>query len=135
MTGQLYRHYKGTVYEIICEAHDSEAPDRELIVYRARMRKEVIGRDGLFEVIVPSSREIVSSGVPSPRDRTWVRPKAMFFEHVKHNGYSGPRFRPVLLKPTDICCCCSHTDKQHRHAFPCCECDEFQPEYEIVEAT
>ena len=59
-----YRHFKGKEYEVLCLARHSET-EEELVVYRA-----LYGERGL-----------------------WVRPAAMFFEHVDKPGYSGPRFR------------------------------------------
>jgi len=56
-----YRHYKGGVYELVCEAR-LEADHTPVMVYR--------GEDG----------------------RTWVRPKAEFFETVELDGAQVPRF-------------------------------------------
>jgi hypothetical protein len=56
-----YRHYKGGVYELVCEA-ELEADLTPVMVYR--------GEDG----------------------RTWVRPKAAFFETVEVDGAQVPRF-------------------------------------------
>jgi hypothetical protein len=61
-----YRHYKGGVYDLVCEA-ELEADHTPVIVYR--------GPDG----------------------RTWVRPKAAFFETVDAGGAQVPRFS--LLDP------------------------------------
>lgn len=59
-----YRHYKGGVYDLVCEAI-LEADHTPVIVYR--------GQDG----------------------RTWVRPKAVFFELVDSGGAQVPRFAPI----------------------------------------
>ena len=60
-----YRHYKGGLYEVVCEAtlEDGHVP---MIVYRA-----------------------VADGV------LWVRPKALFFGEVEAGGARVPRFAPV----------------------------------------
>ena len=58
-----YRHFKGGEYEVIGMARHSETME-ELVVYRA-----LYGERGL-----------------------WVRPAAMWSEHVERDGYSGPRF-------------------------------------------
>lgn len=58
-----YRHYKGNYYEVIGLATHSETRE-ELVVYRA-----LYGEWGL-----------------------WVRPLAMFLEHVELEGKSIPRF-------------------------------------------
>lgn len=60
----IYRHYKGNLYHVIEVARHSETRE-ELVVYRA-----LYGDFGL-----------------------WVRPLAMFIEHVEHNGQSVERFR------------------------------------------
>lgn len=116
-----YRHYKGGLYEIVCEAHDSEVPERELIVYRLRPTKIVNGR----EMTLSDHELTVNSGVPSPRDRTWVRPKTMFFEHIDRDGYNGLRFRPVQLTP--ICRRCGYSEDGCKCTFFCSE------QYEVVE--
>lgn len=61
-----YRHYKGGIYEYICEARHSET-EEEMVVYRP-----------LYN----------NSGV-------WVRPKKMFFEDVLVDGVSVPRFQEI----------------------------------------
>lgn len=58
-----YRHFKGNEYELIAVARHSETLE-EMVVYRA-----LYGEGGL-----------------------WVRPAAMWSEHVDRDGYSGPRF-------------------------------------------
>ena len=62
----VYRHFKGNLYELLCTAKHSETLE-EMVVYRA-----LYGEGGV-----------------------WVRPAAMWDEHVEKEGYSGPRFAPV----------------------------------------
>jgi hypothetical protein len=62
----LYRHFKGQHYQVIGTARHSE-DDSEVVVYRA-----LYGDGGL-----------------------WVRPVAMWDEHVERDGYAGPRFTRV----------------------------------------
>ena len=61
-----FRHYKGGLYEYICEARHSET-EEEFVVYRP-----------LYN----------DSGI-------WVRPKKMFFEDVIVDGRKVPRFQEV----------------------------------------
>lgn len=61
-----YRHFKGMEYELLFTAKHSET-EEEMVVYRA----------------LYGSREV------------WVRPAAMWNEHVERDSYSGPRFYPV----------------------------------------
>ena len=61
-----YRHYKGGEYEVIGVARHSETL-APLVVYRP-----------LYN----------ASG-------WWVRPHAMFFEHVEIDGMIQPRFQPI----------------------------------------
>jgi hypothetical protein len=63
---QIYRHYKGTVYEVLYEALNSETLESQ-IVYR---------------------------DVNNP-DKIWVRPKSMFNEKVYHNGTYVDRFQKI----------------------------------------
>ena len=58
-----YRHFKGGEYEVVAIARHSETHEA-MVVYRPS------GGDGGW----------------------WVRPLAMFVEHVERDGYSGPRF-------------------------------------------
>jgi len=58
-----YRHFKGNEYELVGIAKHSETLE-DMVVYRA-----LYGEGGL-----------------------WVRPAAMWEEHVERDGYSGPRF-------------------------------------------
>jgi hypothetical protein len=60
----IYRHYKGNLYQVIEVARHSETRE-EMVVYRA-----------LYD----------DFGL-------WVRPLAMFIEHVQLNGQSVERFR------------------------------------------
>jgi len=62
---EQYKHFKGGLYEIVCEAIDSETQD-DLIVYKSL-------KDG----------------------KVWVRPKRMFFENVEVNGEIVPRFEKL----------------------------------------
>lgn len=59
-----YRHFKGGEYEVLCMARHSETGE-EMVVYRALY--------GAGDV--------------------WVRPAAMWDEHVVHGGKEQPRFR------------------------------------------
>ena len=61
-----YRHFKGGEYELVGIARHSETME-PMVVYRA-----LYGEGGL-----------------------WVRPAAMWAEHVERDGYSGPRFAPM----------------------------------------
>ena len=65
-----YRHFKGNEYELIGTASHSETLE-PMVVYRA-----LYGQQGL-----------------------WVRPLAMWTEHVERADYSGPRF--VYAGPMD----------------------------------
>lgn len=59
----VYRHFKGNLYRLITVARHSETLE-EMVVYQA-----LYGEGGY-----------------------WVRPAAMWDEHVEKEGYSGPRF-------------------------------------------
>jgi hypothetical protein len=61
-----YRHFKGNEYELIGIAKHSETLE-PMVVYRP-----LYGERGL-----------------------WVRPAAMWLEHVERDGYSGPRFQYI----------------------------------------
>lgn len=61
-----YRHYKGGLYEVIASARHSETLE-PMTVYRA-----LYGEHGL-----------------------WVRPAAMFAEHVTFEGVRQPRFARI----------------------------------------
>jgi hypothetical protein len=61
-----YRHYKGGEYEVLGVARHSETDER-LVVYRP-----LYGEGGF-----------------------WVRPLAMFLEHVTVDGRTVPRFAPI----------------------------------------
>jgi hypothetical protein len=60
-----YRHYKGGIYEFICEATLESDPSVTMIVYRAD--------NGTF----------------------WTRPSSGFFEMIEHVGQTVPRFAPI----------------------------------------
>lgn len=62
----IYRHFKGNRYEVIGMAKHSETME-PMVVYRA-----LYGEGGL-----------------------WVRPAAMWNEHVDKENYHGPRFVKV----------------------------------------
>ncbi|HAL45388.1 MAG TPA: DUF1653 domain-containing protein [Phycisphaerales bacterium] len=59
----IYRHFKGSTYEALFVARNSEHSHKEYVVYRS----------------------IYNGGV-------WVRPLAMFLEIIDRDGYHGPRF-------------------------------------------
>jgi len=59
----IYRHFKGNRYEVIGMAKHSETME-PMVVYRA-----LYGEGGL-----------------------WVRPAAMWNEHIDRENYHGPRF-------------------------------------------
>ena len=61
--GERYRHFKNKEYQILAVATHSETGEK-MVVYQA-----LYGERGL-----------------------WVRPAAMWNEHVERDGYSGPRF-------------------------------------------
>lgn len=58
-----YRHFKGSRYQVLGTAQHSETRE-QMVIYRA-----LYGERGV-----------------------WVRPAAMWFEHIERDGYSGPRF-------------------------------------------
>ncbi len=60
-----YRHYKGGIYEIICEAQLESDPKTIMFVYKSE--------DGLI----------------------WTRPGEQFFELVQHEGNTVQRFAPI----------------------------------------
>ena len=62
--GELYRHFKNKLYQIITVAEHSETGEK-MVVYQA-----LYGDGGV-----------------------WVRPAAMWTEQVERDGYSGPRFQ------------------------------------------
>lgn len=62
----LYRHFKGNLYRLLYVAKHSETLE-PMVVYQA-----LYGEMGI-----------------------WVRPAAMWSEHVDRSDYSGPRFYPV----------------------------------------
>lgn len=61
----LYRHFKGAMYVVVGTARHSET-EEALVVYH---------REGSFDL--------------------WVRPIAMWAEHVDRDGFRGPRFTPI----------------------------------------
>lgn len=60
-----YRHYKGGIYEIVCEALLESDPKVIMIVYKSS--------DGSI----------------------WTRPKDVFFELVEYEGNTVQRFAPI----------------------------------------
>jgi hypothetical protein len=60
-----YRHYKGGIYEIVCEAKLESDPKVIMIVYK------------------------------SSEGTIWTRPKDVFFEIVEHEGNTVQRFSPI----------------------------------------
>jgi hypothetical protein len=60
-----FRHYKGGIYELVCEAKLEADPAVTMIVYRAA--------DGTI----------------------WTRPASVFFEVVEHDGVRVPRFTAI----------------------------------------
>lgn len=60
-----YRHYKGGIYEFVCEARLEPEPDVTMMVYK--------GADGTI----------------------WTRRKDVFLEMVEHEGKMVPRFAPL----------------------------------------
>lgn len=64
----LYEHFKGKRYEVVGLSHHSETLE-PLVVYKALYAGNY------------------------PEGSLWVRPLAMFQEHVVHDGKEVPRFR------------------------------------------
>lgn len=62
----IYQHFKGNRYRVLFTARHSETRE-EMVVYQA-----LYGERGM-----------------------WVRPAAMWNEHIERDGYCGPRFRYV----------------------------------------
>ena len=60
-----YRHYKGGIYEVVCEAQLESDPGVAMIVYKSE--------DGSI----------------------WTRPREVFFELVEYEGNTVPRFAPI----------------------------------------
>jgi len=60
-----YRHYKGGIYEIVCEAKLESDPSVIMMVYK------------------------------SEDDSVWTRPRNVFFELVQHEGKMVPRFARI----------------------------------------
>jgi hypothetical protein len=61
-----YRHYKGGIYDFVCEAKLESYPTVTMIVYRAA--------DGSI----------------------WTRPSSVFFEFIEVDGVMVSRFSPLL---------------------------------------
>jgi hypothetical protein len=60
-----YRHYKGGIYEWVCESKLESDPSTTLVIYRSE--------DG----------------------KTWARPRQVFFEQVEYEGKLVPRFERI----------------------------------------
>jgi hypothetical protein len=60
-----FQHYKGGIYELVCEATLESDPKVTMIVYRA------------------------ANGT------IWTRPASVFFELVERDGTLVPRFKPI----------------------------------------
>jgi len=60
-----YRHYKGGIYEIVCEAKLESDPAVIMMVYK------------------------------NEAGTIWTRPKSAFFELVECEGETVPRFAPI----------------------------------------
>ncbi|HXZ06897.1 MAG TPA: DUF1653 domain-containing protein [Paraburkholderia sp.] len=60
-----YQHFKGGIYELVCEATLESDPSVTMIVYRA------------------------ANGT------IWTRPASVFFELVERDGTMVPRFKPI----------------------------------------
>ncbi len=61
-----YQHYKGGIYEIVCEAILESDPTVTMMIYR------------------------------SHNGSIWARPKEVFFEMVQVEGKEVPRFAPMV---------------------------------------
>ncbi|MFA6015400.1 MAG: DUF1653 domain-containing protein [Gallionellaceae bacterium] len=60
-----YKHFKGGIYEVICEAKLESDPTMMMVIYKSA--------DGAI----------------------WARPRAIFFECVEHEGKTVQRFSPI----------------------------------------
>lgn len=67
----IYKHYKGKKYEVIGVARHSETLE-EFVIYKALYNSTEFGNQAL-----------------------WIRPKKMFFQMVKIDGKSVPRFKLI----------------------------------------
>ena len=65
-----YRHYKGGIYEIVCEAKLESDPSVSMIIYKA------------------------TNGT------IWARPSDVFFETIEFEGKTVQRFAPITDTPT-----------------------------------
>lgn len=61
-----YRHYKGGIYELVCEAKLESDPTVIMIIYKSAFDGQI-----------------------------WARPRDIFFELVEHEGQRVPRFSPI----------------------------------------
>jgi len=62
-----YQHYKGGIYQIVCEARLEADPDVVMMVYQS-----------------------------VADDMIWTRPKEAFFELVEYEGVPVPRFSLIV---------------------------------------
>ncbi len=70
ISNERYQHYKNNkLYELLGIARHSETLE-EMVIYKALYHSAQFGENQI-----------------------WVRPKAMFFEHVMYNGCIVPRFK------------------------------------------
>jgi hypothetical protein len=60
-----YRHFKGEIYELVCEAKLESNPQIIMVIYR------------------------------SPDGSSWARPRDVFFELIEHEGKIMRRFEPI----------------------------------------
>lgn len=60
-----YKHFKGGIYEVICEAKLESDPSIVMVIYKSA--------DGSI----------------------WARPRTIFFECVEHEGKTVQRFLPI----------------------------------------
>lgn len=73
LKGQIYKHFKGAYYQIICVGHHSETKER-MVVYRQIIKQEVSDGDHPFDY-APLSKEAC------------IRPLDMFNSEVDHKKY------------------------------------------------
>lgn len=71
MQTDLYRHFKGKMYEVVGVARYSEDINQKFVVYKA-----------LYEGDFPAGQ-------------LWVRPKSMFMETIERDGKQVKRFEFV----------------------------------------
>ncbi len=74
-----YRHFKGKEYKVFTIGRHTETLE-EFTVYQALYHDEKYGEHTI-----------------------WLRPVAMFFDHIERDGYNGPRFLPIKNDGPYIC--------------------------------